>query len=268
MKTSQLGFRISLFLATICLLAGFFVVPYQMESIKTFFGVEEYEKVMDSLQMPFPLLILLTSPQVFVVSLILGFTGYYLAKSAGFRLVFFENLVTRGKKAVLNANSVLLAAGLGILSGLIIQGSDRFFFMKHIPKLQESSPEFNVIGLLAGIFYGGILEEVMMRLFVMSLLVWVIMKVLRYPNGTPLPTWVYWSGIILAAGVFAVGHLPATEQLFGEITSVLLFRCFLLNGIAGIFFGYLYWKKGLEYSMISHMISHISSQLLFIPLFY
>lgn len=53
MKTSQLGFRISLFLATICLLAGFFVVPYQMESIKTVFGVEEYEKVMDSLQMPF-----------------------------------------------------------------------------------------------------------------------------------------------------------------------------------------------------------------------
>ncbi|WP_191562229.1 hypothetical protein [Metabacillus idriensis] len=49
---------------------------------------------------------------------------------------------------------------------------------------------------------------------------------------------------------------------------MILVRCFLLNGIGGLFFGYLYWKKGFEYAVLSHMFAHISLQLLFIPLFY
>ncbi|WP_158211489.1 hypothetical protein [Alkalihalobacterium alkalinitrilicum] len=49
---------------------------------------------------------------------------------------------------------------------------------------------------------------------------------------------------------------------------VLMVRSFLLDGVFGLVFGYLYWRKGIEYAMFSHRTAHISMQLLFIPLFY
>jgi membrane protease YdiL (CAAX protease family) len=83
-----------------------------------------------------------------------------------------------------------------------------------------------------------------------------------------LPKSYIWAAIIIASLVFAAGHLPFTSMVFGDLTGMVLFRCFLLNGIGGLFFGYLYWKKGFEYAIVSHMFAHISMQLLFIPLFY
>ena len=121
--------------------------------------------------------------------------------------------------------------------------------------------------MLAGIFYGGIFEEVLMRLLVMSLLVWVFHKIFTRKKEN-IPGWNYWLSIIIAASLFAAGHLPATTMFFGELTGILIFRCFLLNGIGGLFFGYLYWKKGLEYSIIAHMFTHVTMQLIFTPLFY
>ncbi|MGB4004952.1 MAG: CPBP family glutamic-type intramembrane protease, partial [Halanaerobiales bacterium] len=59
---------------------------------------------------------------------------------------------------------------------------------------------------------------------------------------------------------FAAGHLPATVTIFGELTPLILFRCFLLNGAFGLFFGWLYYKYGIQYAMISHAMLHIVSK--------
>ena len=65
---------------------------------------------------------------------------------------------------------------------------------------------------------------------------------------------------IVAALLFAAGHLPATFALFGRIDAALLFRCFLLNGGFGLMFGYLFRKYGIQYAMLSHISLHIISQ--------
>ena len=78
----------------------------------------------------------------------------------------------------------------------------------------------------------------------------------------------YWIAIIITSLIFAAGHLPFTEMIFGELTGILILRSFLLNGIGGLVFGYLYWKKGFEYAVISHAFAHISMQLIFIPMFF
>ncbi|MFS1511603.1 CPBP family intramembrane glutamic endopeptidase [Chengkuizengella sp. SCS-71B] len=128
-------------------------------------------------------------------------------------------------------------------------------------------PEFSFLGLLVGVLYGGVFEEILLRLFFMSLLIWIFQKIFKRNKGY-LSNKYYWIAIVISAALFAAGHLPATEMLFGELTTNLIFRCFLLNGIGGLLFGYLYWKKGFEYVVLAHMVSHISLQLLFIPLFY
>jgi hypothetical protein len=38
-------------------------------------------------------------------------------------------------------------------------------------------------------------------------------------------------------------------------------RALVLNGIAGIAYGYLYWKRGLEAAMLAHMSTHLIMQI-------
>ena len=67
----------------------------------------------------------------------------------------------------------------------------------------------------------------------------------------------YWIGIILANLLLALEHLPAASALPREITPILFFRVLVMNSMLSLLFGYLFWKKGLVYSMLAHMVSHI-----------
>jgi membrane protease YdiL (CAAX protease family) len=62
---------------------------------------------------------------------------------------------------------------------------------------------------------------------------------------------VFWVANILAAILFGLGHLPTTAALV-PLTSLVIARAVVLNGLLGIVWGWLYWKRGLEAAMISH----------------
>ena len=104
-------------------------------------------------------------------------------------------------------------------------------------------------GLLAS-FYGGIDEEIQLRLFALSLLVWLGRFLFKKPDGRPTAT-AFWIANILAALLFGLGHLPTTSQL-APLTPLIVARAVVLNGVLGLAFGYLYWTKGLESAMLSH----------------
>ena len=106
-----------------------------------------------------------------------------------------------------------------------------------------------------GSFYGGIAEEVLLRLFLMTLLVWVVWKVCRRRRAKPSP-WVYWAAILVAAIVFGAGHLPAVAAVW-PLTSIVVARTLVLNAAAGIAFGLLYWRWGLEHAMLAHFSADI-----------
>ena len=48
--------------------------------------------------------------------------------------------------------------------------------------------------------------------------------------------------------------------MFGELTPMLLLRCFLLNGAAGLLFGRFYRKYGIQYAILAHMLFHLVSR--------
>ena len=121
--------------------------------------------------------------------------------------------------------------------------------------------------IFASILYGGIVEELLLRLFMMSLLVIIIWKLFyRKMAMEKIPAGIYIIANVLAAILFAAGHLPATAGAFGELTTLLIFRCFLLNGAFGIIFGYLYKKYGIQYAMASHAGFHIVSKAIWLVL--
>lgn len=207
------------------------------------------------LPVPLPVAVLIQIVQAAVFFALAVFFGLLLGKKVGLGAPFMESWLT-GEKAKVSFGPILrIAVFLGIVVGASIFVLDRFIFsifVEPITVFQEAPPVWQ--RLLAS-FYGGVGEEIVMRLFLTTLVVWITYKIKRTKNGTPTHAGV-WLAIILISVVFGLGHLPMTAR-FTEITTIVVLRAIILNGIAGITFGCLYWKKGLEAAMISHFTTDI-----------
>lgn len=123
----------------------------------------------------------------------------------------------------------------------------------------------NVDNWIASVCYGGIVEELMLRLFMMSLMAFLIWQLcFRKYMKEELPTKVFVIANVICALLFAAGHIPATVMMFGELSAIILLRCFLLNGVLGFAFGELYRKYGIQYAFIGHAGTHIISKLIWL----
>ncbi|MGE5702041.1 MAG: type II CAAX prenyl endopeptidase Rce1 family protein [Clostridia bacterium] len=262
----KIDVKISLSLSFLCFISGFFVVPYQMNTMKTMMpGL--YHEMLKNVPVSMGMLTILSALQLFLIAFVLSWIGLKVARSVGFSFRLLDSLVTNQSRIIVEKNVAILAAVLGLLTALVISLSDRLVFQQYIPLLAENKPVFSFDALAAGVLYGGIFEEILLRLVTLSLLVWLFSKVFKTSKGE-LPALFYWIAILVSTILFALGHLPATRMFFGEVTPLLLVRSLLLNGIGGLFFGYLYWKKGFEYAILAHMFSHIWLQLVVNPLVY
>jgi membrane protease YdiL (CAAX protease family) len=198
--------------------------------------------------------------QTLIIFSIAIFIGLSLYKRVGFNLPILEGWL-EGKEIGKYLKSILgISIGLGVLSGvLIILLSFLFTPVSSIFQNAEISvPIWK--GFLAS-FYGGIGEEILLRLFLMTLVVWIIFKIKKTADGKPTDIGI-WLAIIISAVIFGLGHLPITGTIT-SITPLIIVRAVLLNGVGGIIFGWLYWKKGLESAMIGHFFADIVLHVMF-----
>jgi membrane protease YdiL (CAAX protease family) len=106
--------------------------------------------------------------------------------------------------------------------------------------------------IAARFLYGGLTEEILMRFGLMTLIIWIASKLFR---GTkPIA---YWTGIIIASIIFALGHFPIAYQAVENPSTGLLSYILIGNTTGGLIFGWFYWKKGLESAFIAHIFAHI-----------
>src|SRR5690606_33412264 len=89
-------------------------------------------------------------------------------------------------------------------------------------------------GLLT-MFYGGIFDEIVMRLFFMIFLFWILAKL--FANGA-ISSAVYWTVILLSALLFGIGHLPLAQEFFGSFATAVILRTLLANGLLAVLFDY------------------------------
>ncbi|MEZ4640827.1 MAG: CPBP family glutamic-type intramembrane protease [Caldilineaceae bacterium] len=165
-----------------------------------------------------------------------------------------------------------MIGAIALIAALVIALSDRLFFAPYLPA-DLLTYEFSLSYFIGSVLYGGIIEEVLLRLFVMSLLVFIFVKLFERgesANATAesvrtIPSWIYVTAIVTAALLFAAGHLPATAQMMGLSVPIVI-RSFALNGLAGLGFGYLYWKHGLGSAIAAHMLTHVLMQLVILPI--
>ncbi len=110
-------------------------------------------------------------------------------------------------------------------------------------------------GFLAA-FNGSISEELMLRLVVLSTLAWLGGRLFHTVDGRPTLA-VLWVATFLSATLFAVAHLPAAAAIGLPMDALVITRTLTLNALAGIVFGWLYWKRGLESAILAHFCSDI-----------
>lgn len=223
------------------------------------------QSALANIQLPMPLAVLIPI-QIFSQTLLFGgliALGLFFAGRIGLGTPILEAKL-RGESVANKVRAILpISITLGIAAALLIIGLEVVIFQPTLAQqlgdtastlaLQTSQP-VAWKGFLAS-FYGGINEEILLRLIVMSFLAWLGKFISKTSDGKPTNA-VFWTANILAAVLFGLGHLPTTALLI-PLTPLIILRAIILNGLAGIAFGWLYQTRGLESAMIAHFSADI-----------
>ncbi|WP_295990200.1 CPBP family intramembrane glutamic endopeptidase [Rugamonas sp.] len=227
-------------------LASMAVMPYAMTLSPGLFA---------RMPLPLPLFLIVQCLQAFVLLTLLSWVGFRLADTVGLKVPTLH--AGPGRTALLSPARRSL--GMAVVTGgqvglaLLVLGKVSEPLMPAM--IGSVVPDIELWKRLLASFYGGIAEELMCRLFLMSLLVWLANRFLAR-TGAIADARAIWTGIIGAALVFGALHLPAAGALF-PLTPMVVARIIAMNAVGGVVFGWLYWRRGLEHAMVAHFFADI-----------
>lgn len=209
-------------------------------------------ELLQSIGQPIPVLFLAQFVQSLLLFSISIFLGLLLTKKIGFHLPLLESIGEKKDSIAIVKDMLGKSIGLGVFTAVLIYVLDIVFSLQGADITTHASYAPIWQKLLAAV-YGGVAEEVLMRLFLMSFFIWIGVKVFKQkePSKTVIIV-----AIFLAAIIFGLGHLPITASITA-ITPLVVLRAIVLNGVGGIIFGWLFWKKGLESAIIAHFTTDI-----------
>lgn len=243
--------RIALLLGVAGMLASLALMPYALVMMPQRFA---------ALPLPLPLVMAAKAAQIGVMCWLLGWLGLYLGAPHGLDAPWLRAWVYRRPRDPRRRARWGLAALLGVLAAALTAGLSLLG-----PTLSPEGTTTTIgwawRGALAS-FYGGIVEETLLRLLFVSLFVWL----LAWTNRKTARPWMFMTAIVLAALLFGVGHLPALFAIASTPGPLLIGKIVLLNALSGVVFGALFWKYGLEHAMLAHfcgdLVLHVG-----VPLF-
>ena len=209
-----------------------------------------------ALPVPLPLLVVAQAAQAFVLLGLLSLLGLRMGHRVGLGAPLLQRWMNRRSlPALAHPPRPVQATALGAASALLVLAMmrvvDPFLPPMRHPPAQADAGTSALNGLLAS-FYGGIAEELLLRLFLMTLLVWIVTRLRKAAPGGAA----YWTAIVLAALLFGAGHLPAAQHIWGLDTAVVL-RTVGLNAVVGVACGWLFWRRGLEMAGLAHFSADI-----------
>ena len=251
MKYIKENWKFFVFAIVICIIGGYFTTMYSIGLLDQS-ALDEAIKQVGSKEL------------VIIVSVIQ--IALYAETFCGFGIIL-SNKTGLWKKFEKNKVAIIATIIISVVAGLLISVVDKYLFghfIEPVSHLYDSKPTLNYI--IMSFTYGGVYEEILMRLFLMSLIAWIISKIFCQKQKE-IPVIVFVIANIIAALLFAAGHIPSTIQTFGYVNALILVRCFLLNGAFGLAAGWLYRKYGIGYAMLAHFGAHLVSKLIWFYLY-
>jgi hypothetical protein len=143
---------------------------------------------------------------------------------------------------------------MGLAGALVFLVAYYGYFRPRLDKdtVQVTEDLRGAFGLWGRIFYGAIVEEILVRWGLMTLFLWILSLI-----ADPLTPLVIWIAILLAGLLFALGHIPGSLAAGAKKTSMFYAATLFLNGWASLIFGWLFWQHGLLAAMLAHAMLHL-----------
>src|SRR6516225_11079260 len=179
------------------LLGGLAIIPYGVRLLTS----SQHKP----LKFPLPTLMLLSFVQTAVFSALAIGIGLSAAHAIGLGAPYIEaGLASTGSKQAI-VQMLLPAIGLGVLGGAVLLLLDLLFLPCWPPGLVDFAQRTTLWENFLASFYGGLNEEIFMRLFGFSVLTWLLSRVWPTPAGLTTAA-VLWTANVMVPVLFALVH--------------------------------------------------------------
>ncbi len=200
--------------------------------------------------------------------------GMLAAKPLGLGAPVFSALLYKQPLPSGWKKGLLVGILTGILGGLLLLLLQEYVFGPLIKSDLVASGvnldiKFSALDGLLASFGAAVNEEIMLRLFLLSVLAWAGVKIFRQSSGLGFLA-ILWAANLGSTLVFGLVHISNLLILDMPLTLAVVGSTIAMNGLIGLLFGWLYWTHGLESAMLSHFFVDIILKVvtvLFLPQF-
>jgi hypothetical protein len=193
-------------------------------------------------------IVLPSSIALLIITTPMATLGLWLGIRIGLGAPLLSALLSRSPRAGRQfSRDAAIAIGLGLLIGaflLVLRLMTQAYLPPELPELGHRGA---MGGLLVSIS-AAVGEEVWLRLGVMTILAWLLVRLAGHSTLTPR---VAWASIIMAALAFGLIHLPQLAAS-DAATPVGIVATMFGNTLVGTVFGWLYWKRSLIAAIFAH----------------
>jgi len=237
------------FLAAACTLTGPLVIPYAL-------GLEASAPVTPE-SISLNSLVLGALLRNFAILAPAAGLGLLVARQIGLGAPYLESWLDKAPRPAEPWTSIVKPALFwAAVTALVAFGVDAVFL--HGFGVTFPAPEIHarihVAWWRSGLasFWAPFAEEILDRLFLLSLLAWLGMKLFRVSGDGRGRKVAFWSANLLTALFFGWYHI-SNEQLFAAtVPGIVALRTMLIIVPVGLAFGWLYFRRGLEAVILSH----------------
>jgi Type II CAAX prenyl endopeptidase Rce1-like len=234
-------------------LTGPLVIPY-------FFGLQAIATVPQPVTSMGPgLLVLAIMARNLVFLAPAAGLGLWIARKIGLGAPYLESRLDGAARPAAPFSSIVGPALFwAVVTALVAFGIDAFFVK--ILGVEFPAPEIHarieVVWWRSGLasFWAPFSEEIVDRLFLLSLIAWLAMKLFRVRGEGRGRTAALWGATVATALFFGWYHI-SNEQLFAQVVPGLVqLRTVLIILPVGLAFGWLYMRRGLEAAILAHFV--------------
>lgn len=183
--------------------------------------------------------------------------GTVAAREVGLYSVFAPQLPT----AIRSRRNAVHWAQAAIIAGIVITLAQFTFdlaFWRVVPHNQllalRHAAQLSAASPLSRLLFQALTDELMLRWGLMSGVLWVL-ALLFHQKSKPRASLV-WMAIVIVSILSALGEVPALINMLAiDPASVIILRTTLVSAAAGIAYGWLYWKHGLEAAVLAHVLA-------------
>jgi membrane protease YdiL (CAAX protease family) len=193
------------------------------------------------------LILVLQGVQALLLCALAAWAGVRLAPKAGVDAPWLRAIAEGTPRPPGFASMAIEAAAVGSIAA-IAATAVALMFRSSLPETLWRRPAQGFWTGASSAFYGGIVEEILLRWGLLTALLALLKGRLAAP---------FWPANVATALVFGLGHLPAAAFARVPLTGAVVAYVLLGNGVVGLVFGWMFRRRGLEGAMVAHAAADV-----------